>query len=276
MGSLDGLTVLVTGAARGQGRCHAVRCAEEGANVVALDLCADLSTIPYPLATEEDLAETASAVKEVGGRVHAEVADIRDLPGLTGAVERGVGVFGRLDCVIANAGVISSGRLDSMTAEQFEAMIDVNLVGAWKTARAAVPHLRAGGRGGSVIFINSLMGLKATQNIGHYAAAKHGMIGLMKALAKELAPEDIRVNAIAPTNVATPMIFNDWCYRTFRPDLSSPGKEDIAEALSPMQELDIPWIEPVDVANMAVFLASPQARYITGAALSVDGGALLA
>ncbi len=199
---------------------------------------------------------------------------MRDYAGLKKALDEGVAQLGRLDIVSANAGIVSYGRAEELPEQTWQDMIDTNLTGVWHAAKAAIPHLRAGGRGGSIILTSSTAGLKGYQNLAHYVAAKHGVVGLMRTLALELAPDMIRVNSVHPTSVNTDMIQNDATYRLFRPDLENPGRQDMAEAGIVMNVLPIPWVEPVDISNAVLFLASDEARYITGVTLPVDAGFL--
>jgi (+)-trans-carveol dehydrogenase len=274
-GRVDGKVALITGAARGQGRSHAVRLAEEGADIIAIDACSDLDTVDYPLASADDLATTAKLVEAAGRRAVTLQADVRDLAGLTAAVDRGVAELGRLDIVVANAGILSNGPAHELSEDAWQQMIDVNLSGVWRTCRAAIPHLIAGGRGGSIVLVSSVAGLRSYAGVAHYVAAKHGVVGLMKTLAQELAEHRIRVNTVNPTQVDTDMIQNDSMYRLFCPDLEHPTRQDFAAASAATILLPIDWVEPIDVSQAVLFLASDEARYITGIALPVDGGALL-
>ncbi|WP_166870960.1 mycofactocin-coupled SDR family oxidoreductase [Salinibacterium sp. ZJ450] len=276
MGRVDGKVAFITGAARGQGRSHAIRLAQEGADIIAIDVCEDQPNIPYSGATEEDLAETVRQVEALDRRIIATKADVRDYGQLKKAVDDGVAQLGRLDIVEANAGIGSvPTRAEDLTEEQFMDMLDVNLAGVWRTAKAAIPHIKAGGRGGSIILTSSAAGLQAYQNVSHYVAAKHGVVGLMRTLALELAPDMIRVNSIHPTQVDTPMIMNEATMKLFRPDLEHPTRDDFAPASQSMNALPIPWVESVDISNAVLYLASDEARYITGVALPVDAGAVI-
>lgn len=274
-GRVAGAVALVTGAARGQGRSHAVRLAEEGADVIVVDVCADLPEIPYPLGTRAELEETAAAVEAAGGRVVVQVADVRDGAALRDAADAGVRALGRLDIVCANAGVNAPGPAHELSEETWRCVVDVDLSGTWRTVSACVPHLRAGGRGGSIVLTSSAAGLKGYANIAHYTAAKHGVNGLMKTLAQELAPDRIRVNSVNPTQVDTPMIMNDPMYALFCPDVDQPGREDFAPVSQAMNALPVPWVEPRDVSGAVLFLASPESRFVTGVALPVDAGVLV-
>jgi (+)-trans-carveol dehydrogenase len=186
-----------------------------------------------------------------------------------------VAQLGRLDIVSANAGIVSYGTLDDITEQTWQDMIDINLTGVWRTVRASLPHIRAGGRGGSIILTSSTAGLMAYPGIGHYTAAKHGVVGLMRTLALELAPEMIRVNSVHPTSVNTDMVNNEATYKLFVPGVENPTTEQFAEVSTQMQALPIPWVEPVDISNALLFLASDEGRYITGVALPVDAGVII-
>lgn len=273
---LEGKVALVTGAARGLGRSIAVRMAEEGADIVAVDVCRPIEGVPIPLATGDDLAETAALVKNAGRGIHTAEADVRDYDALAAAVGAGVERLGRLDVVVANAGIGNGGvPLDQVEERDWTDMIDVNLAGVWKTVKAAVPHVVAGGQGGAVVMISSVGGLKAYPFMGAYVAAKHGVVGLMRAFAVELGEHNVRVNSVHPTNVSTPMFMNADTMRGFRPDLDEPGPDDVAVVAKLMHVLPIGWVEPDDVASAVLYLASDEARYVTGVALPVDGGSCL-
>ncbi|MFW6090355.1 MAG: mycofactocin-coupled SDR family oxidoreductase [Actinomycetota bacterium] len=275
MGRVEGKVAFITGAARGQGRSHAVRLAQEGADIIGIDNCEDVPGVPYSGATEDDLAETVKQVEALDRRMIATKADVRDLGAVTKAVDHGVAELGRLDIVSANAGI--SGPMapaDELAEDHWRQMIDINLTGVWHTVKAAIPHLKAGGRGGSIVLTSSAAGLMAYPNVAHYVSAKHGVVGLMRTLALELAEYNIRVNSIHPTQVDTPMIMNEATYGLFRPDVENPGREDMAEAARAMNALPLPWVEPVDISNALLFLASDEARYITGVPLPVDAGAV--
>jgi|HubBroStandDraft_4_1064222.scaffolds.fasta_scaffold10175_2 SDR family mycofactocin-dependent oxidoreductase len=274
-GKLEGKVAFITGAARGQGRSHAVRLAQEGADIIAVDLCAQVASVPYPMATPQDLDQTVKEVEALDRRIVATQVDVRDYDALKQALDDGVAQLGRLDVVSANAGIVSYGRAEELAEQTWQDVIDTDLTGEWHAAKAAIPHLRAGGRGGSIILTSSDAGLKASQNLAHYVAAKHGVIGLMRTLALELAPDFIRVNALAPTTVDTPMVMNEATYRLFRPDLENPTADDMAGPATALNVLPIPWVEPVDISNALVFLASDQARYVTGVVLPVDAGAAI-
>lgn len=274
-GRVEGKVAFITGAARGQGRSHAVRLAQEGADVIAVDLCGPVPGSPSGPATEADLAETVRLVEAEDRRVVARAVDVRDSAALRDAVDAGVSELGRLDIVLANAGIASlPAQAIDLDEDSWDLMLDTNLKGVWLTCKVTAPHLIAGGRGGSIVLTGSAAGLKAFPNLAHYAAAKHGVVGLMKTLAQELAPHRIRVNSVHPTAVGTDMLLNQPTYDLFRPDLENPTREDFAQAAAGMSLLGVPWVEPVDVSNAVLFLASEEARYVTGVSLPVDAGLL--
>ena len=274
-GRVEGKVAFITGAARGQGRSHAITLAREGADIIAIDLCAQIGSVPYPMATPQDLAQTVKEVEATGRRIVATVADVRDYDALKDALDDGVAQLGRLDIVSANAGITSYGWAQELPEQTWQDVIDVNLTGEWHAAKAAIPHLRAAGRSGSIILTSSDLGLKAAANQAHYVSASHGVIGLMRTLALELAPDFIRVNALAPTAVDTPMVMNSATYRLLRPDLENPTADDMAGPAAALNALPIPWVEPVDISNAVLWLASDEARYVTGVALPVDAGIVI-
>jgi SDR family mycofactocin-dependent oxidoreductase len=270
-GRLAGKVALVTGGARGQGRSHAVRVAEEGADVVLVDLCAPVGSAPYPMAGPADLEQTVKLVEDLDRRALAVRADVRDLAALRAAVADALAAFGRLDVVVANAGIAGYAPALEMDEGTWQEMIDINLTGVWKTVRAAAPALVDGGRGGSVVLTSSVAGLIGFPNLAHYCAAKHGLVGLARVLAVELAPHRIRVNSVHPTNVDTDMVQNPAIHRLFT-GAADPDPAAAAAAMRAMHALPIPWVDPVDISNAVVWLASDEARYVTGIALPVDGG----
>jgi SDR family mycofactocin-dependent oxidoreductase len=267
-GTLDGKVAFITGAARGQGRAHAVKLASEGADIIAVDLCDQIASVPYPMATADDLAATVKLVEEIGSRIVASQADVRELDSLRTALSAGLDQFGRLDIVIVNAGIapMQAGE------DGWRDVIDVNLTGAHNTVEATKRILVEQGNGGSIVLISSAAGLAGVGSpdagsIG-YVAAKHGMVGLMRVYANHLAPYSIRVNSLHPAGVDTPMINNEFI-RNWLADLdASDAPQDLGNAL-PVQVL-----EPDDVANAVAWLVSDAARYITGVALPVDAGYL--
>jgi SDR family mycofactocin-dependent oxidoreductase len=274
----DGLTgkvALVTGAARGQGRSHAVRLAEEGADVVALDLLEDIASVPYPLATKADLEETARLVGATGHRVIARPADVRDFDSVKDAVNEAIETFGRLDVVCANAGIISYGAGHELSEEMWADMIAVNLTGVWHTLKATVAPMLAAGTGGSIVITSSMAGLKGLAHTAHYTAAKHGVVGLMKVFATELAPHGIRVNCVHPSSVNTDMLHNEATYNLFRPGLEHATLDDAMTGFRYVHTMSTPWLEPADVSEAVVWLASDRSRFVTGISLPVDAGFLL-
>jgi SDR family mycofactocin-dependent oxidoreductase len=275
MGRVEGKVAFITGAARGQGRSHAVRLAEEGADIIAVDVTQQVETVPYPTATAEDMAETVRQVEALDRRIIATEADVRDSGALKAAVDDGVAQLGRLDIVLANAGISTPASSLEMDEETWQTMIDINLTGQWKTLKAAVPHVIAGGRGGSVVITSSLAAIIPNANTAHYSAAKAGLVMLAKVLAVELAPQNIRVNTIHPTTVATDMILNDPTFRLFRPDLENPTRADFEVAALTLNKLPVPAIEAVDISNAVLYLVSDDGRYVTGTTHVVDAGGQL-
>ncbi|OBY31614.1 mycofactocin-coupled SDR family oxidoreductase [Mycolicibacter kumamotonensis] len=266
MGSLDGKVAFITGAARGQGRAHALRLAADGADIIAVDLCDQIASVPYPMATHEDLAATVKLVEDTGARIVAATADVRDQSTLTAALQGGIDAFGRLDIVVANAGIAPMAAADG-----WRDVIDVNLTGVYHTIEAAIPALNAHHDGGSIVLISSVAGLAGIGSheagaIG-YTAAKHGLVGLMRVYANLLAPQNIRVNSVHPAGVDTPMVNNEHT-REWLADLTARtgAPPDMGNAL-PVQVL-----QPDDIANAVAWLVSDAARYITGIALPVDAG----
>jgi SDR family mycofactocin-dependent oxidoreductase len=273
-GRLEGKVALVTGAARGQGRSHCVRLAEEGADIIAIDVCRhNESVTSFSLATAEDLEQTAAEVEKFDRKVLARQVDVRDLTAMQVVVQEGIVELGRLDIVVANAAIVEWGKSWEFTETQWRDIIDVNLNGVWNTARATVPVLIEADRGGSLIFTSSLAGSKGIANVAPYVAAKHGIIGLMRSMSVELGPHAIRVNTVNPTNVDTPMIQHPTMWGLVVPDTTDPSPEQIRSALAGMNSIPVPWIDPIDVSNAVLFLASDEARYITGVSLPVDAGA---
>lgn len=271
----EGKVAFITGAARGQGRSHAVRLAEEGADIIAVDICGEVGRTGrfYRPASKEDLDETVRQVRAHGRNIVAYQADVRDYDALKRGLDDAVERLGRLDIVVANAGIFQFGETiaDSST-EDWRDVLDVNTTGVFNTCKASVPHVAAGGRGGSVVITSSDAGVKGFAKFGHYTSSKHAVIGLMRSLMLEVAQDSIRVNVVAPTNCNTDMIRNDAVYHLFRPDLDDPGDEDFAAASSTLLALPQPWVEPIDISNAVLFLASDEARFITGITLPVDGG----
>jgi SDR family mycofactocin-dependent oxidoreductase len=274
---VEGKVAFVTGAARGQGRSHAVNLAREGADIIAVDIAAQIDTVPFPMAAPDDLKETVRQVEALDRRIVAVQADVRNYNALKQALDTGVAELGRLDIVVANAAIATFGPAHEMSAEQWSDVIDVDLTGVWHTVKAAVPHIRAGGRGGSIVLISSAIALGAGRNVVTYVAAKHGVVGLMKTFALELGAESIRVNSLHPGNCNTDMLHNEALYALYAPDL--PANERTLEAIKPRMlasnALPTPWVEPEDISNAVLFLSSDEGRFITGVTLPIDAGHLL-
>jgi SDR family mycofactocin-dependent oxidoreductase len=274
MGKLDGKVAVVTGAARGQGRSHAVRLAEEGADVIAIDICAQIDTVPYELSTEDDLAHTAKLVEELGRRVVAVKGDVRSRADMDIAVAAGIAELGRLDIVVANAGIWSNAPFVDMTDQMYHDMIDVQMHGPYNLCKAAVPYMIEQGSGGSVIIISSTAGMRGFPAQVHYNMGKHAVVGLMRTLANELAPHFIRANTIHPSSVDTKMIQNEAIWSAFAPGVENPTFADFGDTFTAMNLLPIPWMEPVDISHAVAWLASDESRYVTGVTLPVDAGYL--
>jgi SDR family mycofactocin-dependent oxidoreductase len=276
---LEGKVSFITGAGRGQGRAHAVRQAEEGANIIAVDLCQDIPSVKYPMSTREDLAETERLVKEAGGQILTKVADVRERAQLKEAVDEGVEQFGGLDIVVANAGILPAALGNPDPSHYIDA-IDVDYIGAVNAVSVSLPHIRDNG---SILITGStaalLKGTTENPAIGPggsgYAYAKRALCEFTEQLAMFMAPRSIRVNIIHPTNVNTHLIHNEGIYSVFRPDLEKPTLEDAQPAFQYFQALPIPWIAPVDVANLGVFLASEEGRYITAQQIKLDAGSMV-
>ncbi len=276
----------ITGAARGQGRAHALRLAEEGADIIACDICDDISEVPYPMGSRDELEETARAVEALDRRVVIGQADVRDFGALREVVHTGVAELGGLDVVVANAGVCNVGYMTwEATDEAFDAEVGVLLAGVWNTMRATVPVMIDADHGGSIIVTSSLLGLRAMPGVSIYSAAKTGVVAMADSLANELAPYGIRVNTVHPTNVSTDLLWrNPTLQGLFLPDLGRlPTREELAVPMAEMNLLwdptsewtdqPVPWVQPRDISNGVLFLASDEARYVTGQKLSIDLGA---
>ncbi|OHV25449.1 3-ketoacyl-ACP reductase [Parafrankia soli] len=268
MGKLDGKVAFITGAARGQGRSHAVRLAQEGADIIAVDICAQMESVPYPMATPEDLELTVKAVEETGRRIVAWQADVRDVVALGKAFQDGVAELGPVDIVLANAGIGPGGAASE--DEQWADVVGVNLTGVWNTGRVSIPSMVERGQGGAIVLTSSTGGLVGvgipTAGFLGYTAAKHGVVGLMRSWANYLAPHSIRVNSVAPTTVKTPMAANG--------DLSviTAGSPELARVLANAMPVDA--VDPLDVSNAIAWLVSDDARYVTGTVVPVDAGQL--
>jgi SDR family mycofactocin-dependent oxidoreductase len=277
MGRLAGKVAVITGAGRGQGRSHAVRLAEEGADVIVIDLGdGEVASVQYPLAGTEDLEETARLVRKSGQRAVVKVADVRDRAALRQAVAEGVAELGRLDVVIPNAGILPIGA--NRPIEAYIDTVDINLSGVLNTVHAALPHL---GEGASIIIVGSIVGLQpghadvsqAGPGFAGYRFAKHSLVEYVNTLSQLVAQRAIRVNAVHPTNVDTEMLLNDAVYQAFMPDKEHPTREDALPIFTGIQAMPIPYVTPGDVSHAVVYLASEESRYVTGLHLKIDGGA---
>jgi SDR family mycofactocin-dependent oxidoreductase len=269
MGELDNTVAVITGAARGQGRSHAVALAEQGADIIAIDICADIDAIPYPLATKSDLDTTAQLVRDTGRTAVPVVADVRDLAALEAAVQTGIDELGDIDIVVANAGVVAIGDPEPRAESVFTTIVDTNLTGVWHTMLATVPSIVRKGRGGSVVLVSSSQGLIGRGGDGSaamfaYAASKHGVVGMMRSAANAYGPHKIRVNSVNPGGVATPMIINDFVIN----GMTANPNPAVSQTLLP----DVPLVEAQDVTEAVLWLVSPRARYVTGIAVPVDAG----
>jgi SDR family mycofactocin-dependent oxidoreductase len=264
MGRVDGKVAFITGAARGQGRSHAIRLAEEGADIIAVDICEQIDSVPYPLGTADDLAQTVKEVEALDRRIVARQADVRDATALAQVVADGVAELGRLDIVCANAGICTVQSWDEVTPQVWQDTLNTNLTGVWNTLVAAVPHLIAAG-GGSIIATSSTAGIKGLPFLAPYVAAKHGVVGIAKTMANELAQHRIRVNTVHPTGVDTPM-------GTGLGGLESLLGKDPNLGPIFMNTFPVEIVDPRDISNAVLFLASDEARYVTGLEFTVDAG----
>jgi SDR family mycofactocin-dependent oxidoreductase len=277
MGKLEGKVAFITGAARGQGRSHAVRLAEEGADIIAVDICAPIASMNYPNASPEDLAQTVKEVEALDRRIIARQGDVRLREQLSGVLDEGLAAFGHLDIVLANAG-ICPGRDDTL-CQGFIDATDVDLIGAMNTVAVSIPHLTAGA---SIVVTGSTAGMMkgttevmgSTGGVG-YSWAKQTVIRYVEVLALQLAPHMIRMNGVHPTNCDTDLLHNVDVYRAFRRDLENPTRADVIDYLPLMQAMPIPYVDPRDISNLMAFLASDESRYITGLNIRVDAGAML-
>ena len=272
LGRLNGKVALVSGAARGQGRSHAIRLAQEGADIVAFDRCEDFSTVDYGMATEADLNETVLAVEALDRRILAEKMDVRDSVGVRRLVESASAAFGRLDIVVANAGILQIAPFTEVSDELWDDVIGTNLTGVFKTVRAALPVILEGGRGGAVVLIASTAGVKGHANTAPYSAAKHGVVALTRVLANEYGRHWIRTNAVLPTTVGTDMVLNQAICTLMSGGDSNATQAQAVAGFSTLNSLPVPWIEPIDVSNAVVWLASDESRYVNGALIAVDAG----
>ncbi len=273
MGKLEGKVAFVTGVARGIGRATAVKLADEGADIVGVDVVGPIRSATAPISTPEDLAETVQQVEQRGRRIVTFQADVTDEEALTQGLRDGVAQLGRLDIAVANAGIGGPNvPVEEYPAQAFRDVVDVDLTGVFLTAKAAIPHIKATGDGGALVLISSALGLRGNPNTVAYTAAKHGVVGLMKVLAQELASDRIRVNSVHPTNVDTKIIQNESAYKLFRPDLENPTREDVAPVFQSLNLLPVPWVQPEDVAEAVLYLAADSGRFVTGGTHRVDAG----
>lgn len=271
-GQFAGRVAVITGGARGQGRSHAVGLAREGADIALVDRCADLGTVPYPLATPADLAETVRLVEAEGRRCITATADVRNLDAMVAFVDGVVQDLGSADILVANAGVSTLGSIFDLDTLGWSETVDTNLTGAFNAMRAVAPHMRRS-RWGRIIGISSMMGRSANPLIPAYCASKWGVIGLTKSVAHEMAHFGVTANVIAPGNISTDMIHNKMLYSLMRPDVPEPTREDVAPVMASLHVQPVPWLEPEEVTAAVVFLCSEGARHITGSVIDVDAGA---
>lgn len=269
---LAGRVAVITGAARGQGRSHAVELARLGADIAICDLCEDVATVKYPLATAADLAETELLVAGAGSRCLAAAVDVRQLDAMIAFVDRVQHTFGSVDIMVANAGVSALGSVCTMSSTEWSDVIDINLTGVFNSIRAVAPHMRRQ-RWGRIVGISSMMGRSAQPAIPAYTASKWGVIGLCKSAAQELAGDGVTVNVIAPGNVSTPMIHNEQLYSIMRPDLDHPTRADVSKAMRGLHVLPVPWVEPEEITAALVYLLSEGARHVSGSVIDVNAGA---
>ena len=272
MGTLDEQVAFITGGARGQGRSHALALAREGADVAVCDIAAPLETVPYPLASEDDLEETKRQVEALGRRCVAVKADVRSTEQIEAAVATTLSELGRIDIALANAGICGFGAFAEITDQMWDEMIDTDLTGVFKTLRAVVPHMVERGSG-RIVATSSMGGRMGNPNLAHYVAAKWGVIGLVKTLALEVADKGVTVNAVCPATVDTEMVHNDALYGLFAPDLENPSKADVEPRYTAMNAVPEPWTPPEEISAAILYLVSPAARMVTGTTLDVCMGA---
>ena len=268
-GRFDDRTVFITGAARGQGRSHAVAFAREGASLALSDICADIGSVPYGLGRDSDLAETVRLCEEAGARVLSARVDVRDYEQVSGFADRTLEAFGQIDVLVANAGIFTFGKLTEMPAQQFDDMIDTNLKGVWHAVKSVVPAMEKR-RYGRVVIIGSTGSVIGYPNVGHYCAAKHAVLGMTKSLALEQAANGVTVTCVCPTSVSTTMIDNEAAFAMLSP--RDPRREGALAVLQSMNAFGVPWIQPADVTGVVLYLASEEARYVTGVEIKVDLG----
>lgn len=270
MGQLDGRVAIVTGAARGQGRAHALALAAEGAKVVACDIAAQIDSVEFPMATPDDLNETVRLVTAAGGKALAVIADIRSTEQVEAMVAATIERFGGVDILVANAAICGSGPLEELTDTQWDDMLDVNLTGSFKCIRAVLPHMKQQGFG-RIVVTSSMTGRHGNANLAHYAASKFGVIGMVKTVALEVAQTGVTVNVMCPTSVNTPMLHNEKNYRLFCPEIENPTIDDVRPRFASLNPMGIPWIEPEAFSRAVMFLITDPG-YITGVTLEVGAG----
>ena len=271
MGKLDGKVALITGGARGQGRSHAVTFAREGADIIVCDLVSQIDTVPYQMSHPDDLKETVRLVEEHDQRCLAIPADVRDTEQITAVVEQAIGEFGRIDILLANAGIVAPVPLVDISDDQWTDMVDTDLGGVFKSIRAVAPHM-IGQRAGRIIATSSMVGKTGVPGLAHYVAAKWGVIGLVKSAALEFGQYGITVNAVCPTNVDTQMIQNPAMYSLFAPDVQNPTRDDVVPGFTALNALPIPWVQVQDISEGMLYLAAESGRYITGETLTIAAG----
>lgn len=271
MGRFDGKVVFITGGARGQGRSHALEFAKEGADIVVTDIAKQVETVPYGMSSEADLAETVKQVEALDQRCLSFVADARDTAATNAAVEGAIAEFGKIDILLANHGLLSLSPVVDMSDSIWDDVIASDLTGVFKSIRAVLPHMLAQ-KSGRIIATSSMAGRTGLPTVAHYCAAKWGVIGLIKSVAREVAAEGITVNCVCPTNLDSDMIHNPAFYALFAPGIDNPTREQVSPGFASLNAIPIPWIEAIDISVAMMFLASPEARYITGEALHVSAG----
>jgi SDR family mycofactocin-dependent oxidoreductase len=271
MGKLDGKVALITGGARGQGRSHAVTFAREGADIIVCDLVSQIDTVPYQMSHPDDLKETVRLVEEHDQRCLAIPADVRDTEQITAVVDQAIGEFGRIDILLANAGIVAPVPLVDISDDQWTDMVDTDLGGVFKSIRAVAPHMIEQ-REGRIIATSSMVGKTGVPGLAHYVAAKWGVIGLVKSAALEFGQHGITVNAVCPTNVDTQMIQNPAMYSLFAPDVQNPTRDDVVPGFTALNALPIPWVQVQDISEGMLYLAAESGRYITGETLTIAAG----
>lgn len=271
MGEFSGRVAIITGAARGMGRSHALALAEVGADVVVTDIGRQIASVPYAMSAGERLAETAALVEKFGVRSEAIEADVRDREAMQVVVDRTLEEFGRLDVVVANAGICGFGPMPSLTQAEWDDMVAVNLTGVFNTFRAAVPPMVEAGYG-RLVAISSGAGKMGTPNLSHYAATKWGVIGFVKSVALEVATSGVTANVVCPATVDTPMVHNDALYGLFAPDIESPTRDAVRSRYQVMNPMGVAWLDPAEISNAVLFLASERSGFISGETVEISAG----